>query len=315
MKYLFFAIFLINKLVLFGQDSDYSICDCCTYSFFQDKNDFNDVLPPDEIKANNLKKLTIYTTSKQRKIPIDSSFKVVDAEYKEMIFHFNSDGYIVTKIVFNRRGHFHSIYEFERDSDNKILSKTFHYLDEKGNKTLDFLSERWIYEYSNSQLVKAKKLGSNYGVLPDSKSHFYIYAYDERGRVVSETAQLYYDAGTSLYYKSTTEYNDTTNTAVEKTKDKDMLTLIAKTKYSESNKPLSQEFFDGRDNKMFQEVILTYNMNEQLINHQVKSMNLGTECADGGNFVNAISYSPKNLIDKILHQYENTVCELRFDYQ
>ena len=42
----------------------------------------------------------------------DSPFKVVDKEYREMIFRFNASGYVESQIIFNRGGKYHSMYNF-----------------------------------------------------------------------------------------------------------------------------------------------------------------------------------------------------------
>jgi hypothetical protein len=314
-KYFFSIILLLSQLVSFGQDSDYTICDCCTYSMFQYKNDYDNVFPPAEIKANGIKEVTIYTTSKQRKLLKDTAFKTVDAEYKEMVFRFNNDGYVLAQLIFNRRGKYHSTYEFTRDNNNKVLSKTFHYLNETGNKMEDFIPEKWIYVYADNQLVKVKKLGDKFIEQPDNKSDYNAYAYDSKGRVITETSQSYYDWTEPSYYQTKTKYNDTTNTSVATTRNKKSLFSTVKTKYTLSQKTLNQKYFSGRDKKLLQETVFTYNSTEQLTKQQVKSSGIGTECPDGNNFTNTIFYSSKNLMDRISHRYKNTVCELRFVYQ
>ena len=56
---------------------------------------------------------------------------------------------------------YHSIYNFKRSNDNKILSKTFHYLDSLGKKIDDLIPEKWNYVYSDNNLIKVKKLDEN----------------------------------------------------------------------------------------------------------------------------------------------------------
>lgn len=74
-----------------------------------------------------------------------------------MIFNFNSEGYVIKRIVFNRLGKYHSSYDFKRDNNNKILLETFHYLDSIGEE-VDFLSQQWIYKYKDGRLVMIKEL-------------------------------------------------------------------------------------------------------------------------------------------------------------
>src|SRR5437870_4275440 len=106
-RYFLLVTLFLFQLASFGQDSDYSICDCCSYTMFQYENDYDNVFPPVQIKSNGIKEVTIYTISKQNQNLKDSSFKTIDPEYKEMIFRFNSDGYVLTQMLFNRRGHYH----------------------------------------------------------------------------------------------------------------------------------------------------------------------------------------------------------------
>ena len=216
---LFLAILLLLTTLSYGQQSDYTICDCCTYSMFQYKNDYNTVFSPEIIKASGFKELTIYTTSKRASSTKDSVFNLVDKQYTEMIFRFNSNGYVKEQIIFNRRGQYHSVYEFTRDENNKVLTKTFQYLNESGNKVDDFLPEKWVYVYADGQLAKIKKLGEKLTEQPDNESDYSLYKYDSKGRIVSETRQLYYDWTEPSYYQTLTKYNDTIFNSTATTRD------------------------------------------------------------------------------------------------
>jgi hypothetical protein len=311
---LLFFIFLFIYTASFGQESDYSICDCCTYSMFQFKNDYENIFNPALIKINNIKELTIYTTSKRSKNSNDTSFKTVDKEYREMIFRFNADGYVENQIIFNRRGQYHSVYDFARDNNNRVQTKTFHYLDSTGNKMED-LPERWIYSYSNNQLIKIKKLDDKFIEHPDSKSDYNAYDYDNKGREITETRQLYYDWTKPSYYQTKIKYNDSTNASIAVTKDKNKLFSTVRTKYNANHKTLNEKFLDGRNNKLLEEKTFNYNSIGQLTQFQVKNSGIGTECPDGGNFIDTYNYSSLQLIDNIRHHYRNTICELRFAYR
>jgi hypothetical protein len=314
-KYILSLVLFVICTSSYGQQSDYTICDCCTYSMFQYHNDYDHILSPAIIKTSGIKELVIFTTSRQSKSSKDTVFKIVDPEYKEMIFRFNKDGYVETQIFFNRRGKYHSVYNFTRDNNNKILAKTFHYLDSIGNRVEDFLPEKWIYVYSDNHLIKVKKLGAKFDEQPDNKSDFTAYDYDIKGRIITETRQLYYDWTEPSFYQSKTKYNDTTTTSIEMTRDKKKLFSIVKTKFTKTQKLLNEKFYDGRNNKLLQETIFTYNNNEQLITFQVKNSGMGTECPEGGNFTDTYSYTRLQLIDSIKHKYRNTICELRFVYK
>jgi hypothetical protein len=180
---------------------------------------------------------------------------------------------------------------------------------------MDDLSEKWIYFYSDNHLTQIKKLDDKFIEQPDNKSDYIAYAYDSLGRVIVETRQLYYDWTESSYYQTKTKYNDASSTSIATTRDKKKLFSIVKTNYTTNQKPANQKFYDGRNNKLLEDEIFTYNPEGQLIKYQVKNSGMGTECPDGGNFQNTITYSTLKLIDKIRHQYKNTVCELRFTYK
>ena len=313
-KKLFTIIFIFILGISFGQDSEYTICDCCTYSMFQFKNDFDKTFSPAIIKANNIKELTIYTTSKRKENQKDS-FKVVDKEYKEMIFRFNANGYVESQILFNRRGQYHSIYNFKRSNDNKVLSKTFHYLDSLGKKIDDLMTQKWKYVYSDYNLIEVKKLDENSIEQPDDKSDFVFYNYDIKGRVIEQISHSYYDEQIEpSIYKTKIKYNEISNESVSITKEKKELFSTKKIKYTKSQKLLNEKTFDG-NNKLIEESKFTYNNNEQLIKFQVKNSGLATECPDGGDFEDIYSYSSLQLIEKIQHYYENTLCQLRFIYK
>ncbi len=313
-KQFLFTILLFISTVSFGQDSDYTICDCCTYSMFQHKNDYDNVFIPATIKANNVRELTIYTTSKQAATSTITSVKIVDKEYIEMIFRFTDKGYVETQIVFNRRGQYHSSYDFTWDN-NKVLTKTFHYLDSTGKRMTDFLPEKWIYKYSNNRLTKIKKLGNKFVEQPDSISDYTAFEYDAKDRVITETRQIYFDWTDPAYYQTKTKYNDKTYTSVSITKDKKKLFSTVKSKYTTNQKPLNEKSFDGRNDKLLNEKIYTYNDKGQLTKYQVKNSGMASECLDGNNFQDLYYYSPLQLIDSIRHHYKNTFCELRFTYR
>ena len=69
------------------------------------------------------------------------------------------------------------------------------------------------------------------------------------------------------------------------------------------------------NNKLLEESTFTYNNTEQLIKFQVKNLGIASECPDGGNFEDIYTYSSLQLIEKIQHYYENTLCQLRFIYK
>jgi hypothetical protein len=313
-KKLLVLLFLLPVLSFAQEDSDYTICDCCTYSMFQYQNDYDEVFSPALIKLNKIKELTIYVSSERSENPKDT-LKLIDREYREMIYKFNADGYVESQILFNRRGKYHSVYDFKRNKDNKIQYKTFHYLDSVGKKMVDFMPEKWAYTYNGDKLVKVKELDNKSLEQPDSKSNYKTYAYDSKGRTVKATWQSYYDEDNAPdSNESTIQYNEPLNESVSITKNNGKLFSTKKIKYNTGRKPLIEQYFNT-DKKLLQEETYTYNSAGQLTRYKVKSPGMASECPDGNEFEDVYSYASIQLIDRVLHVYGNTVCTLRFVYK
>jgi hypothetical protein len=313
-KLFLIPIFLVVSLTTFGQ---YTICDCCTYSSLQYEENFENIFSPETIKKNNITQLIIYTTSRQSsKNPKDTTYKIIDKEYTEMILKFDSNGFVETQILFNRLGKYHSSYEFTRDNGNRILTKTFHYLDSLGGKVKDMGVEKSVYSYSSGHLKQVKKLGENGQIEPDNKSTYTSYEYDAKGRIVVEVRQTYYDPSTPIYYYQTKiRYNDATNSSIAITNDKKRLFSTVINNYRPDMKLLSQKSYYGLNKKLSYEKVLAYTATGQLQYFQTKSSGGGSECPDGGNLDDNYFYSPINLISNIRHHYKNTICEMRFVYK
>lgn len=310
-------IFLIPATITFAQESDYSICDCCTYAVFGDKNDFDAVFPPVLIKAHGIKELTIHTTSSQSSGPHDTVFKVLDKEYREMMFRFDDAGHVITQVVFNSRGRYNYIHELTRNGAHQILSKSFYYLDSNGNKTTLLLPNRWIYTYSGNRLSRIKKLGPDFSELPDSVSDINSYTYDGAGRVIVKKSQMYFKYSAASHYSQTitTTYNDVTHTEVSLIRDSGRLAVRIKTAYRSDQKPTDRQTFDGAGKKLLGEEIYHYNIVGQLTRYKAESFGMGSECPDGSTFEDLYSYSSLYLIEGIRHRYGNTLCQLSFVYR
>lgn len=301
--------FLIATLLIrFAAVAQDSVCACSTYSMLQYANDYDHIFPPAEIKANGYKEVTIYSKAK-----IGTSAALANTEYRKMIFRFNADGYVSAQVLFNELGAYNSIYEFKRDYNNKVITKIFQYLDENGDIPEESFPDKWIYAYSDYQLAKIKKLDYNHAEMPDAESDYFMYAYDSKGRKVSEAYQMLIYRSEPIYYQTQTTYNDTTLTSLAVTNDKKQLFSKTTTQYTTTFKPLTEKRYDA-NNKLIQEKKYTYNATEQLIEYQQKTSGMASECPDKGTFTNKLSYSQK-LIALILHQYQNTTCSLRFQYK
>lgn len=301
--------FLIATLLIrFAAVAQDSVCACSTYSMLQYANDYDHIFPPAEIKANGYKEVTIYSKAK-----MGNSGGPATTEYRKMIFRFNAEGYVSAQVLFNNLGGYNSMYEFKRDYNNKIITKTFQYLDENGDIPDESFPEKWIYAYSDYQLAKIKKLDYNHAEMPDAESDYFMYTYDSKGRKVSEAYQMLIFKSEPFNYQTKTTYNDTTLTSLAVTNDKKQLFSKTTTQYTSTFKPLTEKHYDA-SNKLIQEKKYIYNTADQLIEYQEKNLGMASECPDKGTFTNKISYSQK-LITLIQHQYQATTCSLRFQYK
>lgn len=305
------ALFYLITLNTFGQDL---ICECCTYSSLQYEETFENKIIPEVIKKNKIKVLTIYNTSKEiLKTAKDTTYTIVNKEYKEMILKFNSNGYVIEQILFSH-GRYNDSNEFIRDNNNKILSKTFYYLDSLGNKD-KVIDNKWLYTYLNGQLKQRKELGYNQKIQPDNKSSFESYEYDKNGRILKEIRNTFIEGSESFYYQTIIKYDDLAKSSTSITRDKKSVFSTTKTKYDSNQKPLDIKYYDGTNNKILEQKKYAYNKNGQLLKLNVTNFGLATECPDNGSYSDTYSYSSLNLINKIKHQFEKTICELRFEYK
>lgn len=299
-------LFYLITLNTFGQDL---ICECCMYSSLKYHETFENSIVPEIIKKNNIKVLTIYNTSKEiLNTPKDTTYKIVNKEYTEMILKFNSNGYVIEQIS---NGY---LNEFQRDNKNKILYKTSYYLDSLGNKD-KFIDKKWLYTYSNGLLKQKKELDNNQKIQPDSISSFESYEYDMKARIIKEIRNTYYEGTKPYYYQTINKYHDVLKSSSSITRDKKSLFSIISTKYDSNQKPLNIKWYKGKSNKILEERKYNYNKDGQLIKLNVENFGLATECPDNGNYSDTYSYSSLNLINKIKHQFGNTICELRFEYK
>jgi hypothetical protein len=291
------------------------ICVCCTYSSLEYEEDFERIFNPLVIKSNEIKELTVYTTSMQTTgKPGDTAFNIVDKEYKEMMFTFDTAGNVVAKIFFNRLGQFHSVHDFTRDRNNRVLTKTYHGLDSTGKKREeDFFVKKWIYKYSNGKLRQIKKLDDKLTEQPDNTSTYEMFEYDSKGRTVKETTQRYYSGSAPSINHTAVKYDDNKHTSSAITKRKSKPVFASEIQYNTGNKPLHVKFYNGISKKPEGEHIFVYKENGQLL--KFKSLGMGSECPEGGNLTDEYTYSALNLISNIRHQYKNIICDLRFVYR
>lgn len=311
MKGLFFLIILFMSFLKgYGQ---YTLCDCCTYESLFWTDNFEKWFPAESIKKNNFHELTIYVTSKQTaKAKNDSSIKTIDTEYRQMIFKFDNNGFVSERIFFTGFGQYNSTNEFIRNGKNKIVAKTFFYLDSTGTKMENFIPQKWIYDYDNNgNLIRLKELGDKFIELPDSQSNHFTYRYDEFGRVIQSVSYT--------YYKWTDPYSIVTNTIYSKKLGKSIstyegnLTYSEKTTYNAGQNPIKiVKYYEG---KKIGTRTYVYDSEKHLIKLKTTSVKGHTECLDGGNLIEVYSYNNSNLLTAIKHSYRNTVCNLRFDFK
>lgn len=306
------AVICLFTLNTFGQNA---ICECCTYSSLQYKENFEDIFNPEIIKSNNIKELTVFITSKEiLNTKKDTTYKIVNKEYREMILKFNKSGYVTEHILFTQLGSYNAVREYKRDNQNKIITKTSYYLDSLGKKD-EFIDERWTYTYLNGRLKQKKEVGNTQKVQPDSKSSFENYEYDINGRIVKNTRNTPLEGSEAIYYQTITTYNDVAKSSTAITKNAKSVFSVTNTQYNSNQKPLNIKFREGKNNKILEQENYIYNIKGQLLKFNVKNLGLATECPDSGDYSDQYFYSALNLIDKIKHSYNKTICELRFEYK
>lgn len=291
------------------------LCSCCTYETLSFSEDFEKWFPPSEIVKNKIKSVTIYTTSRLSQPGNDTSFKIINPEYREMILKFNDKGYLFERIYFNRLGKFHSINEFERDKDNRILTKTFFYLDDStGVKDETFLPEKWIYSYHNGLLTKLKQLGDKFVDIEDNKTEYTSFKYDTQSRLIQTIHSTYYDGHPRYIFKSKTRYDAKKNTKTTITTHRGRIISKEFSNCDSKQDPTFTSIQDGK-NKKIGSRLYEYNSNGLLISIENKNSGTFTECPDGGNLIERYSYSDSNLLIRIDHYYKLTLCSLRFKFE
>jgi hypothetical protein len=312
-KLLFTSFFLIILKVAIGQ---YTICDCCSASLYYKSNIEDSVFNASLIKSNKITELTVFTTSQKMTVKAkDMTYAVVDKEYKELIFRFNSQGLVVKKTVFNRLGQFHSVYDYTRDASGRVVKIVFHYLDSLGVPDENFLVETKDYYYTGNYLSKIKQRDDKQNTVPDDKSGYEAFDYDNKGRVIKATYYTYYDWTKPMNFYRATSYNDSLNRSVTKTFDNKRLFTTENVLFDKYKNPTLSRLLD-KSNKLLRENQYTYDNNNRLIKHTQKSYpGMGTECPDGGNFINIYSYNSSGLLDKIQHKFKTIQCLLIFDWR
>jgi hypothetical protein len=310
-RMLFFLALLIHFPQNYGQST---LCDCCTYESLQWTDDFEKWFPPAGIVRDKIKNLTIYTTSKQSESANDTIWKVVNHEYKEMELEFNENGYVIERTYFNRLGKFHRINEFERDSNNRIVSKTLFYLDDStGVKDESFLPEKWIYSYKRGVLAKMKRLGDNFANIPDNRTEYFSFKYDSMARVIKTVHYNYYNGQHPNVFISRVYYYGPNKARKTVTRHNGKILLNEETLYYAENKPDFTHKYDGRYVRIGS-LFYTYDERNQLIGFKTRNYGMFTECPDKGNISDIYKYSDTNLLIGIEHYYQNTCCSSRIEF-
>lgn len=290
-------------------------CVCCGQSVLEFKDDYTELFAPTIIKARHLRELTVYTTARQLAADaVRPGAPDLAPTYREAIFYFNPDGYVVRQVVFNRQGRFHSEYDFARNAANQITRKFFTYLDSTGHKT-GRPDQQWQYTYgATGRITRIKELDDDGREQPDSKSTYRAYTYDARGRLSTEVQQHYFDEATSSVIRSSISYSSPAQSTATSLADKRPFT-VEQSRYDPRGRPVETRTFDGTGRRLLEQKMYTYTATGQLLTYQVKNTGVGTECPDGGSYTNAYEYAPTQLIRRITHTYGHVRCEMRFEYR
>ncbi len=243
-----------------------------------------------------------------------------DSSYREMKFIFDSEGRVAVRTLYNRKGIPHSVYNFDRNIDGFIIKQTFNYIDSLEQPFENSSPEVIDFSYDTKERISKKKERDFYGkIRDDSESTYTTYQYDDKGRIIEEYRQYYYEGKTDnevSKYFTDWMFDDSKSTSISETWLNNNLFLSTKTTYNSKGKPLSEIQFNNLRKKHAGQTKYKYNENNQLIWFSIRSGEGSiSECPDGGTYTESYSYGNDDLIKSIEHSYGLTTCKMVFNYE
>jgi hypothetical protein len=324
------ALWILLVLAVFSAKAQVtineSICECASYSTLQFLNEYRDIFPPDLMKRNKVKEITVLITPKKRSdVKADTAQlivrKAIIPEYTEMKFWMNADGLVSKRRWYNRNGIPHSEITYQRDQQKHVTLSTFIYLDSLGNESMfegrpiQRTYNDFFYD-SKGRLVKIKERDWDGKIQPDNKSVYAAYTYDKKDRVIKEVHHYYYDfnAAAESVNESVIEYPDMLSSQTTSTND-GAPWLTETTKYNAAMKPLRNQMFYNGSTQPAKEDTYSYDDKGRLTVHEQKASGIADECPEGANYKDEYFYDDRGLVTTIKHSYKEFTCVIRFEYK
>ncbi|MEP2935764.1 MAG: hypothetical protein ABJM06_14875 [Gilvibacter sp.] len=308
-KLILILVLVIVPHNLISQDN---ICDCCSYYSLKYQQNYEEIFNPSSIKSSGIKQVMVYTN------PKTSSDSSETTKYREIKFEFDRNGFVISKTWYNRKGKPHSTYDFKRNKAGKIYQQTFNYIDSLEQKSSPFGQEITDFSYDNkNRLVKIKERSSSGEILADNKSTYSIIKYDDKNRIVRRERYIYwsYDDKTQLSITDFT-FSDESFSATYKSIWDGGQTISGEKKYNQNwQQTMGKSFNDALKSIAFEEYY-EYDSNNKLIKYQtISGQGAGSECPDGGSYIDNYEYDSNGFLTKINHTFNENVCEMTFEYR
>lgn len=302
---LFIILFCIHfSITTYAQDE----CACCTYESIDNKENFEKLYAPKMITSTKIKSAEVYSTQ----IVNSDSIKYLQAK-----FDFNSNGYVIERKWYNRGGKPHSTYIYERNNNHLITKVTFHYLDSLGNIADPAFPDIIDLEYdSNGHVIKLKARDYKGRILPDEKSHFSTFQYDQKGRVKTEFRQSYFEGGDTYIYETTFLYNPKSQLNTLLTKYNGKPWFKSEVSLDKSDRPIQIIATSLPRNILAWKKTFKYDQSGKLIIYNIES-GPGSidECPEQGKFEETYLYTDSGLVSQIDHSYGETICRMVITYR
>lgn len=302
-------VIVFFPIELIGQEN---ICDCCSYSSLQYQQDYEKIFNPSIIKSNGIKEVMVYTK------PKNTSDTIEMAKYREIKFKFNRNGFIISKIHYNRMGKPHSIYDLKRNKSGKIYQRIFNYLDSLERKSASFGQQITDFKYDKKgRLIKVKERDSKGQILADEKSHYSTVKYDSLDRVIQRKRHMYWsyknESSTSI---TEFTYSNNTFSAKYKSMREGKLSSSGESKYNNNWSLTFDKTFNETLQKDAFEEHFEYDSNNRILKYEsIAGNGAGSECPDGGNYIDIYGYDDNGRLITINHTFDQNVCEMTFEYR
>jgi hypothetical protein len=294
---------ILISSVSFGQEK----CECCTYASIDNRENFDKFFIPKTIASSNTKHAEVYS------IQIDQNDSI---KYLQARFKFNSEGYVVERKWYNRGGKPHSIYLYERNNNDLITKITFYYLDSLENILDSFFPDITDLEYdSNGHLIKLKERDHKGKILPDEKSHYSIFKYDQLGRLKTKYRQSYYEGNDSYIYETEYSYTPKSQLKTSLTKYKGNSWTKSEVSLDKKGKPVQIIDTSLPENQLAWKKTFKYDQFDKLIILNIESGPASIdECPEQGRYRETYSYDSSGLLIQIDHRYGEIVCRMLVTY-